>query len=140
MRGLGKNCMNGDGQSPPVPHGQTSRLLERIGLRADSLKKLILEAIEFAGKYTKISEEDKILILNGSKALLYHKGQAWVKKGKYIIDIAMGGLKGAEITDLVGLYILSKLNEIPDIKVGLYRDDGAALSKLSPKEAEKTKN
>ena len=52
----------------------------------------------------------------------------------------MGGLDGAEKTDLVGLYILSKLNEIPDIKVGLFRDDGAALTKLSPKEAEKTKN
>ena len=63
-----------------------------------------------------------------------------MKKGKSIIDITMGGLDGAEKTDLVGLYILSKLSEIPDIKVGLFRDDGAALTKLPPKEAEKTKN
>ena len=103
-------------------------------------EKLILEAIEFAGKYTHISEEDKKLLLHTSKSLLYHKGQAWVKKGKFIIDITMGGLDGAEKTDLVGLYILSKLKEIPDIKVGLFRDDGAALTKLPPKEAEKTKN
>ena len=80
------------------------------------------------------------LILHTSKSLLYHKGQAWVKKGKSLIDVTMGGLDGAEKCDIVGLYILSKLNQIDNIKAGLFRDDGAAITTLSPKEAEKVKN
>ena len=52
----------------------------------------------------------------------------------------MGGLDGAEKCDIVGLYILSKLNQIDNIKAGLFRDDGAAITTLSPKEAEKVKN
>ena len=39
----------------------------------------------------------------------------------------MGGFHGAEICDLVGLYILSLLKEIIP-NVGLYRDDGLAVS------------
>ena len=52
----------------------------------------------------------------------------------------MGGLDGAEKCNIVGLYILSKLNEIDGIEAGLFRDDGAAITKLPPKEAERVKN
>ena len=61
-------------------------------------------------------------------------------KGKSLIDITMGGLDGAEKCDLVGLFLLSLLNELKDVKVGLYREDGAALTKLSPKDADKLKD
>ena len=44
----------------------------------------------------------------------------------------------AEVTDLVGLFLLSKLQGLGLI-VGLYRDDGLALSPFSPKENEKMK-
>ena len=103
-------------------------------------EKLINKAIDFAAQYTDITEEDRKLILHTSKSLLYHKGQAWVKKGKSLIDVTQGGLDGAEKCDLVGLYILSKLSEIDGIEAGLFRDDGAAITKLPPKEAEKVKN
>ena len=52
----------------------------------------------------------------------------------------MRGLDGAKKCDIVGLYILSKLNLIDGTKAGLFRDDGAAITTLSPKEAEKVKN
>ena len=51
----------------------------------------------------------------------------------------MGGFAGAEKCDLVGLYLLSKLAEL-GLNGGLFRDDGAAVTNLSPKEAEKLKN
>ena len=102
-------------------------------------EKLIKKAIEFARKYIHISEEDEKLIIHTCKSFIYNKGQAWVKKGKSIIDVTMGGFAGAEKCDLVGLYLLSKLAEL-GLNGGLFRDDGAAVTNLSPKEAEKLKN
>ena len=52
----------------------------------------------------------------------------------------MSGLDGAEKCDLVGLFLLSLLNTIDEIKAGLYRDNGAALTTLPPKEAKQLKN
>ena len=40
----------------------------------------------------------------------------------------MGSYEGAEICELVGLYLLEELtNNIPKESVGLYRDDGLAI-------------
>ena len=50
----------------------------------------------------------------------------------------MGGFYGAEVTDLVGLYILSQLREVfPNI--GLYRDDGLAVSSATCRQIERLK-
>ena len=50
----------------------------------------------------------------------------------------MGSWDGAEVADLVGLYLLSQLTDLP-IDVGLYRDDGLAVCRLSGRQAELTK-
>ena len=43
-------------------------------------------------------------------------------------DFTMASFDGAEICELVGLYIQSKLEKIlPKSNVGLYRDNGMAL-------------
>ena len=47
----------------------------------------------------------------------------------------MGGFHGAEVCELVGLYILSKLKHILN-NVGLYRDDGLAVSCATPRQNE----
>ena len=45
-----------------------------------------------------------------------------------LFDIPMGSFHGAEICDLIGLHIMSKMSTILDIKeYGLYRDDGLAI-------------
>ena len=47
----------------------------------------------------------------------------------------MGGFHGNEICDLIGLFILSKLAKIlPNI--GLYRDDGLAVSSATNRQIE----
>ena len=52
----------------------------------------------------------------------------------------MGSYDGAETCELVGLYILSKINAIiPKENVGLYRDDGLAVTNKPPRAAEKIK-
>ena len=51
----------------------------------------------------------------------------------------MGSWDGAESTDLVGLYLLSKLKDL-GVDVGLYRDDGLILSRLTARRNELLKN
>ena len=51
----------------------------------------------------------------------------------------MGSYDGAKIIcELVGLYLLSQLQTL-NINVGLYRDDGLAVTNQTPREAEMTK-
>ena len=48
-------------------------------------------------------------------------------KPPHDFDVTMGSYDGAETCELIGLYILNKINHIIDNKdVGLYRDDGLA--------------
>mgnify|MGYP007114513607 CR=1 FL=1 len=50
----------------------------------------------------------------------------------------MGGYHGAEICDLIGLYILSHLKNVTP-NIGLYRDDGLAVTSGTPRQVEITK-
>ena len=45
----------------------------------------------------------------------------------------MGSFDGAEVCDLVGLFVLSKLQPLGLSSVGLYRDDGLAVSDKTPR-------
>ena len=51
----------------------------------------------------------------------------------------MGSYDGAEICDIVGLYILSQLQKL-NINIGLYRDDGLAVGPQPPRELNKIKD
>ena len=48
---------------------------------------------------------------------------------------SIGSLDGAEVCELVGLFILSKLQNL-NIKLGLYRDDALGVCDLRPRQAE----
>ena len=52
----------------------------------------------------------------------------------------MGSYDGVETCELVGCYLLSQLQQLNNIEIGLYRDDGLAVTTLTPKEIEKIKN
>ena len=45
----------------------------------------------------------------------------------------MGSYDGAEICDIVGLFMLSKLQNL-NLKIGLYRDDGLATGFQTPRQ------
>ena len=109
--------------------------------------KLIKNAIEFARsvKGIFIPKEDEEMILQCRKSFLFCEGHPWTKIGQENFDVPMGSYDGAEICELVGLYILHQLtNEKEPIfeknKVGLYRDDGLAIIKIqqSGRTAERT--
>ena len=96
---------------------------------------LVKDAITFATRYTDVSQDMKNTILQATNSFLCSNGEIWVKKHGGIFDITMGGFHGAEICDLIGLFILSKLKEIlPNI--GLYRDDGLAVSSATNRQIE----
>ena len=54
-----------------------------------------------------------------------------------MFDVTMGSYDGAETCELIGAYMLSL--RAPKVKneVGLYRDDGLAICKATPKKLKK---
>ena len=89
---------------------------------------LLNRSISFARFVTTISNSVINIIHHPRKSLLFDKTSAWVKKGNNsLFDVTMGSYDGAEICELVGLYLLSPLSTVIDkSNVGLYRDDGLA--------------
>ena len=82
-------------------------------------KELLTNAINFAGK--KVNDT----IMHSSKSLLFNNHEIWVKKENPNFDVTMGSFDGAEVCELIGLYLLNILkNEFGGKNIGLYRDDG----------------
>lgn len=90
---------------------------------------LLSKSIEFAKQYYTITDDIVEAIMNTRKSFLFFKGEPWVKKdnnGQF--DVAEGSFDGAEVCELVGLFLLSKLEPLfTNGSVGLYRDDGLAF-------------
>ena len=89
------------------------------------------KALDFAENYTKISKEDIRLIYHCRKSLLFFNDEAWKKKDTdSSFDVIMGSFDGAEVCELIGIYIQSLLTgsiELIKENIGLYRDDGLIL-------------
>ena len=66
--------------------------------------------------------------MHARKSLLFTSDSIWVKKGNdSSFDVTMGSFDGAEICELVGLYVLNILSrKFGAENIGLYRDDGLA--------------
>ena len=92
---------------------------------------LLKSSLEYAKQHTIISDEDVEIIMHSRKTLLFNGNEPWVKKGDSpMFDVAMGCYDGAEVCELVGLYILHKLTSTyTNGSIGLYRDDGLAVFK-----------
>ena len=105
-------------------------------------EELLTKCIKWAQQYTHIGKIEQDTILHARRSLLFDtKGRAWVKKDQSNqFDVTMGANDGAEIAELVGLYVLHKLkNETRLENTGLYRDDGLAAIKTSASEADKVR-
>ena len=66
--------------------------------------------------------------MHSRKPLLFINTEIWIKKnGDPDFNVTMGSFDGAELCELVGLYILHILGEkYGKHRIGLYRDDGLA--------------
>ena len=94
-------------------------------------KELVNQAINFAQQFTQITENDINIIMHARKTFLFSSNEAWVKNNSEDFDVPMGGFDSAEISELVGLFILNGLEKlVPKTHIGLYRDDGLAAINL----------
>ena len=64
-----------------------------------------------------------------------------MKKGEDIFGVTMGAYDGAEVCELIGIFLLFQLSELFNrINLGLYRDDGlGVLENKSGPQSEKIK-
>ena len=49
------------------------------------------------------------IIMHSRKSLLFDKNTAWIKKNNSSFDVSMGSYDGAEVCELIGLFILNDL-------------------------------
>ena len=97
-------------------------------------RELLNKAIQWAQTMVDIPREDVDLIMHTKLSILVSGGDTWVKRGQEdAFDVGMGSYDGAEVCELVGLFLLSELAGLP-INGGLYRDDALFVSSLTPKE------
>ena len=102
-------------------------------------EKLLTDSISFAKQYTTISDLDINIITHSRKSLLFNNGTTWIKKDNSSFDVTMGSYDGAEVCELVGIYILSGFgNTYRTEYIDLYRDDGLTVFKnISGPQAER---
>ena len=95
--------------------------------------------IDFAIKNdVEIEDHEADIIRHSRKAFLFSKGTndetiTWQKStGEF--DVTMGAPDGAEVCELVGIFILNEVVQaFPRLDFGLYRDDGLAVHGRIPK-------
>ena len=78
--------------------------------------------------------------MHSRKSFLFNNAAEWIKReGNPGFDVTMGNFDGAEICELVVIYMLNVLGEkYGKERVGLYRDDGlASFENVSGPQAEK---
>lgn len=98
------------------------------------------KAIEHAKTITEITQLEEEVIKHSRRSLLFNDGADWVKKDGSDFDVTMGSYDGAEICELVGLYMLHLLTQRFGREcIGLYRDDGAMAEILTKKQADKAR-
>lgn len=99
---------------------------------------LPLHRLDFASAYDNITNDERSIIFYAKNSILVHQQQSWQKKGVTTFDVTMGSYDGAETCELVGSFLLSQLQDL-DINIGLYRDDGLAISNATPRVTENIK-
>ena len=107
-------------------------------------KNNLIKALEFAENFYPIIDKEMNVIIRFCEAILTHKNQTWEKKtiSNQLFKVSMGSFNGAEICDLVGLFLLNgikKSKNFTDNEFGLYRDGGLGIIRSkSPRSAENT--
>ena len=89
-------------------------------------KSIFKKCILFAKEYHYIPDEDVRIIDHCRKLLLFNGNEPWKKKRtESYLEVTMSSYDGAEISKLVGIYILTHLATIIKKRdCGIYEDDG----------------
>ena len=87
-------------------------------------KDLVLKSIDYAKQFATVTQKDIDIIMHARKSLLFAKDNIWIKNtGDPTFDVTMGSFDGAELCEMVGLYMLNTLGDkFGHERLGLYRD------------------
>ena len=88
------------------------------------------KCLKWAKSFINITEIEMRTILHARRSVLFDNNHTtWIKKDtKKQFDVTMGAYDGAEVCELVGIYILYALGKKLKLhSVGLYRDDDLAI-------------
>ena len=96
---------------------------------------LLNKALDFASDYDNITTDERNFIIYRKNSILIHKHRPWQNKGNTTLDVTMGSCDGVETCELVGSFLLSQLQDL-NTNVGLYRNDGLAITNATPRETE----
>ena len=104
------------------------QIRRKLRIRSHLLKKSLMKNFIFCA-VVDITEKDIRSIKYCRKSLLFLNDEPWKKKNTAsCFDVTMGSLDGAEMCELVGLYILPLLQKRVNKKDnGLYRDNGLVV-------------
>ena len=75
---------------------------------------LLNRALEWAENYVTVTPQQTKIIHQASQSFLFSKGSPWVKKGDINFDIGMGAYHGAQACEIVGLFLLNQISELPN--------------------------
>ena len=92
-------------------------------------QELLDKYLEWAKGFTHIQPVEYETIMHSRRTILYDNNKKpWIKKDtQKEFDVSMGAYDGAEVCELVGLYMLKEIKENINLNsLGLYRDDGLA--------------
>ena len=94
-------------------------------------KPLMEKAINFAKQYTSISAQEEMILFHARKNVLMDCDcNIWEKISNPDFDVSMGSMDGAEVAELIGIYMISKLMlKFNKSLFGIYRDDGLMVVK-----------
>ena len=70
------------------------------------MKKTLKNAIKFAEQHLIINIEQKTLLKHARKSLLFNNEETWIKKNGGHFDVTIGAYNGAEVCELVGIFLL----------------------------------
>ena len=85
---------------------------------------LLLQSINLPRNHTNIPQEELDIILACRKLVLFYNYTTREKTKTDNFDVTMGSFDYAQITDLVGIYILDTLGRFLDLNHGgIHRDD-----------------
>ena len=79
----------------------------------------------FATFHSDLERSEIDTIITARRTVIHYDNNLWNRNNRYNeFDITMGANDSAQISDLVGLYLLHKIGEgFPELGGGLYRDD-----------------
>ena len=98
---------------------------------------LLHQSLDWAVEYVGITPQQKNVIIQSCQSFLYFGGQPWRKKGDDIFDVGMGAYHGAQLCELVGLFLMSRLAHIKDLSSIIYRDDVLAVTRATSRQQER---